>query len=390
MHIAERIGLVTPALTLAVSAKAKAMQAEGIDVCNLSAGRPEVDTPDHIKLAAKKALDEGKTKYGPVGGEPELREVIAHKLRTENGLDYTAENIAVNNGCKHSLFNLMMVLLEPGDEVLIHSPYWLSFPEMVRLAGGVPVFIKTDIHNGYKFTPEQLRQSITSKTRLLIFNSPSNPTGAVYTSAEIQAIAKVVVEKRIWVVTDEIFEKIIYDGAIHVSLASIGSEIFARTIVTSGFSKIYSMTGWRVGYMAGPEEVIKAVNTTQSHSTSNVCSFAQYGGIAAYADPKSQVWVEQIKQAYLERRDLMLKLINTIPGLSCHKPEGAFYLFPNISKTGIKSLEFCDALLEAEHVAAVAGIVFGADDHIRLSFATDLQVIEKAMKRLSIFMHSLI
>ena len=389
IHITKRVTSVTPALTLAMSAKAKSMQAAGIDVCNFSAGRPEIDTPDHIKAAAKKALDEGRTKYGPVGGEPELKEAIAHKLQTENGLNYTTENIAVNNGAKHSLFNLMMVLLEPGDEVLIHAPYWLTFPDMVKLAGGVPVIIETDQKNGYRLTPDQIRKAVTPRTRLLIFNSPCNPTGTVYTPEEIRAIGEAVVEKNLLVISDEIFEKIIYDGTTHVSIASFGKEIFDRTIVVSGFSKIYSMTGWRVGYMAGPTEIIKAVNATQSHSTSNVCAFAQIGAVACYADPRSNECVEQIRQGYLERRKLMMDLLADIPGLTCHKPEGTFYLFPNISQTGMKSIEFCDALIDKAHVAAVAGLVFGADDHIRLSFASEPHLIEKGLKRLATFVKSL-
>ncbi|WP_437820129.1 pyridoxal phosphate-dependent aminotransferase [Sorangium sp. So ce1078] len=389
MHISQRVRLLTPALTLSVSARAKAMQNRGIDVCNFSAGRPEFDTPDHIKAAAQRALDEGKTKYGPVGGEPELREVIAHKLRTENGLAYTAENVAVNNGAKHALFNLMMVLLEPGDEVLIHAPYWLSFPEMVKLAGGVPVLIETDLASGYKFTPAELERAITPRTRLLIFNSPSNPSGAVFTPEEIRGIAKVIVDKKLLVVSDEIFEKIVYDGAEHVSIGSMSPEAFARTIVVSGFSKIYSMTGWRVGYMAGPVEIINAVISAQSHSTSNVCSFAQYGGVAAYTDERSSQCVEQMRQAYVQRRRAMMDLLADVPGLRCRMPEGTFYLFPYIGDTGMRSVEFCEALLESQKVAAVAGAVFGADDHIRLSFATDLEVIEKGMKRLASFVRSL-
>jgi aspartate aminotransferase len=386
MKLAARVGQVAPSLSLAIAAKAKALKAEGIEVCNFSAGEPDFDTPTHIKAAAKNALDQGKTKYGPSSGEPKLRQAIARKLQTDNSLDYAAENVIVTNGGKHSLFNLMLALIEPGDEVIIPAPYWLSYPEMVKLASGVPVIVHTDASTGYKITPSQLRQSVTPKTKLFVFNSPCNPTGVVYTPAEIQALAEVVVEQDILVVSDEIYEKIIYDGAKHVSIGSLGPEIFERTIISSGFAKAYSMTGWRLGYLAGPDELIQATITIQSHSTSNVCTFAQYGAIAALESP--QDCVEQMRQAFAERRQVMLDRLNAIPGLVCAKPDGAFYMFVNISKTGLLSLEFCDALLESQQVATIPGIAFGADDHIRLSYATDMASIEKGMDRLDKFVGS--
>lgn len=386
MKLAGRVSQVTPSITLAIAAKAKAMKGEGIDVCSFSAGEPDFDTPAHIKAAAQKALDEGKTKYGPAAGEPKLREAIARKLQNENGLAYKAENVIVTNGGKHSLFNLMLAAIEPGDEVIIPAPYWLSYPEMVTLAGGISVIVPTDATTGYKITPEQLRKSLTPKTKLFILNSPSNPTGMVYTPEEIKALAEVVVEADIFVVSDEIYEKILYDGATHLCIGSLGEEIFARTIVSNGFAKGYSMTGWRIGYLAGPIDVIKATSTIQSHSTSNVCTFAQYGAIAALESP--QDCVEQMRQAFAKRRQVMLERLNAIPGLTCPKPDGAFYLFPDISKTGLKSLQFCDALLEEEQVAAIPGIAFGADDNIRLSYATDMATIEKGMDRLEKFVKS--
>lgn len=386
MKLAARVGEVTPSLTLAIAAKAKAMKLDGIDVCSFSAGEPDFDTPAHIKAAAQKALDEGKTKYGPAAGEPKLRQAIARKLQNENHLDYTAENVIVTNGGKHSLFNLMLALIEPGDEVIIPAPYWLSYPEMVKLAGGKPVIVQTDAATEYKITPAQLRSAITVHTKLFVFNSPCNPTGVVYTPTEIQALAEVIVEQDILVVSDEIYEKIIYDDAKHVSIGSLGKDIFARTIVSSGFAKAYSMTGWRLGYLAGAVELIKAVSTIQGHSTSNVCTFAQYGAIAAFED--SQDCVEQMRLAFAERRQVMLERIRDIPGVSCAPPNGAFYLFVNISKTGLSSLEFCDSLLETQQVAAVPGIAFGADDHIRLSYATDMASIEKGMDRLHKFVQS--
>jgi aspartate aminotransferase len=386
MKLAARVGQVPPSLTLAISAKAKAMKAEGIDVCSFSAGEPDFDTPAHIKAAAEKALEEGKTKYGPAAGEPKLREAIAQKLKTENKLDYQAANVIVTNGGKHSLFNLMLALIETGDEVIIPAPYWLSYPEMVKLAEGTPIIVSTDASTGYKITPDQLRAAITPKTKLFVLNSPSNPTGMVYTPAEIKALADVVVEKDIWVVSDEIYERILYDGAEHVSIGSLSPEIFNRTLISNGFAKAYSMTGWRLGYLAGPVELIKAVTTLQSHSTSNVCTFAQYGAVAALEN--SQDCVEEMRQAFAARRQVMLERLNSIPGLMCPKPDGAFYMFPDISKTGMKSLEFCDALLESQQVAVVPGVAFGADECIRLSYATDMASIEKGMDRLEKFVRS--
>ncbi|MGJ5674474.1 MAG: pyridoxal phosphate-dependent aminotransferase [Nostochopsis sp.] len=386
MKLAGRVSQVTPSITLAIAAKAKAMKGEGIDVCSFSTGEPDFDTPAHIKAAAQKALDEGKTKYGPAAGEPKLKEAIARKLKNDNGLDYKAENVIVTNGGKHSLFNLMLAAIELGDEVIIPAPYWLSYPEMVTLAGGVSVIVPTDASTGYKITPDQLRKSITPKTKLFILNSPSNPTGMVYTPEEIKALAEVVVEADIFVVSDEIYEKILYDGATHLCIGSLGEEIFARTIVSNGFAKGYSMTGWRVGYLAGPIDIIKATSTIQSHSTSNVCTFAQYGAIAALEG--SQDCVEQMRQAFAKRRQVMLGRVNAIPGLTCPQPDGAFYLFPDISKTGLKSLQFSDALLEEQQVAVIPGIAFGADDNIRLSYATDMATIQKGMDRLEKFVKS--
>lgn len=386
MKLAARVSQVTPSLTLAIAAKAKAMKAEGIDVCSFSAGEPDFDTPAHIKAAAAKALESGKTKYGPAAGEPKLREAIAQKLQSDNGLDYKAENVIVTNGGKHSLYNLIVALIDPGDEVIIPAPYWLSYPEMVTLVGGKPVIINTDASTGYKITPEQLKKAITPKTKLFVLNSPSNPTGMVYTPEEIKALAQVVVDADIFVVSDEIYEKILYDGAQHISIGSLGKEIFARTLISNGFAKGYSMTGWRLGYLAGPVEIIKAASTIQGHSTSNVCTFAQYGAIAALESP--QDCVEEMRQAFAKRRQIMLDRLNAIPGLSCPKPDGAFYLFPDISKTGLKSLEFCNALLEAHQVAVIPGIAFGADQNIRLSYATDLATIEKGMDRLEKFVCS--
>lgn len=386
MKLAARVSQVTPSITLAIAAKAKAMKAEGIDVCSFSAGEPDFDTPAHIKAAATKALDEGKTKYGPAAGEPKLREAIAHKLKNDNGLNYKSENVLVTNGGKHSLYNLIVALIDPGDEVIIPSPYWLSYPEMVTLVGGKSVIVETDASTGYKITPEQLKKAITPKTKLFVLNSPSNPTGMVYTPGEIKALAQVIVDADIYVVSDEIYEKILYDGAEHISIGSLGEEIFSRTLISNGFAKGYSMTGWRLGYLAGPVEIIKAASNIQGHSTSNVCTFAQYGAIAALES--SQDCVEEMRQAFAKRRQVMFDRLNAIPGLSTAKPDGAFYLFPDISKTGLKSLEFCNAILESHQVALIPGIAFGADKNIRLSYATDMATIEKGMDRLEKFVRS--
>jgi aspartate aminotransferase len=387
MKLADRVSQVSASLTLAISAKAKAMQAEGIDVLSFSAGEPDFVTPEHIVNAAKQALDQGKTRYGPAAGEPLLREAIAAKLHRDNQLSYTPDQIVVTNGGKQSLYNLMQVLINPGDEVIIPAPYWLSYPEMVKLAGGVPVILKTDIQGQFKVTPDQLRAAVTPRTRLFVFNSPSNPTGMVYTPDEVRALAAVVVEQDLLVVTDEIYEKILYDGAEHLSMGAVSPDVFERTMVSHGFAKTYSMTGWRVGYLAGPSDLMQGMIKLQGHSTSNVCTFAQYGAIAALQG--AQDCVEMMLQAFAERRQVMLEQLNSMPGVSCPAPKGAFYLFPDISAVGLGSVEFCETLLETHQVAVVPGRAFGADECIRLSYATDMTSIQAGMKRLATFISSL-
>ncbi len=385
MKLAARVNQVSTSITLAISAQAKAMKAEGIDVCSFSAGEPDFPTPKHICEAAKTALDEGKTRYGAAVGELRLRQAIANKLQQDNNLNYQAENIIVTNGGKFSLFNLMQALIESGDEVIIPAPYWLSYPEMVKLASGTPIIVETAAENDYKITPQQLEQAITPQTKLFVFNSPSNPTGAVYAPDEVRALAKVIVEQDILVVSDEIYEKILYDNAEHLSIGSIDESIFARTIVSSGFAKSHSMTGWRVGYGAAPLEILQAMAKIQGHSTSNVCTFAQYGAIAALES--SQECVQEMLTAFAERRSYMYRAINDIPQLSCPKPDGAFYLFVDISQTGKKSLDFCKELLETKQVAAIPGVAFGMDNCIRLSYATDMDTIKKGIKRLAEFVN---
>jgi aspartate aminotransferase len=383
MQPAKRLQQITPSLTLAISTKAKEMKATGMDVCDFSAGEPDFDTPIHIRTAAKEALDQGKTRYGAAAGVIELREAIAAKLLEENQLNFSAQQILVTNGGKHSLYNLMMALLNPGDEVIIPVPYWLSYPEMVRLADGTPIFVQTQEDQGYKITPEQLAAAITPQTKLFILNSPSNPTGMVYSPNEIKAIAAVLaVHPQVMVVSDEIYQKIRYDGVEHLSIGTV-ETVRDRTIISSGFAKAYSMTGWRIGYLAAPLDLIKSATTIQGHSTSNVCTFAQYGAIAALNS--SQACVEEMRQEFAKRRDLMYERLIGIDGISCPKPEGAFYLFPNISQLGMSSLAFSQALLEESSVAVVPGIAFGADSNIRLSYATDRNTIEKGCDRLATF-----
>jgi len=383
MKLAARVARVTPSQTLAISAQAKAMRADGMDVCSLSAGEPDFDTPLPIKAAAQRALDEGRTKYGPAAGEPPLREAIARKLQTENGLNYQAQNVIVTNGGKYSLYALMQALLDPGDEVLIPAPYWVSYPETVKLAGGEPAIVETAAEDGFKLTPDQLRAATTPRTKLVILNTPANPTGSVYTPEELRALAAAIIEQDLLVVADEIYERICYDGAQHVSVGALGPQIGERTIVSNGFSKSFAMTGWRVGYLAGPSDLIEAMTAIQSHSTSNVCTFAQYGAMAALETPLEEL--EHMRQTFDRRRQLVLERIDAMSGVSCPTPQGAFYVFADIGATGLGSFDFCQALLEQEQVAAVPGIAFGRDRCIRLSYATDWESLVQGMARLDRF-----
>ena len=386
MKLAARLAQVTPSLTLTIDGKAKAMKADGMDVISFSVGEPDFDTPTHIRAAAAAALEAGKTRYGATAGEMRLREVIAQKLQRDNQLCYGAENIIVTNGGKQSLYNVLMATIDPGDEVIIPAPYWVSYPEMVKLAGGTPIVVETTVETEFKITPEQLKQAITPRTKFFILNSPSNPTGMVYTPDEIRAIAQVIVEQDIWVISDEIYEKILYDGVEHLSIGAASPEVFERTIVSSGFAKTYAMTGWRVGFLAAPLPIIKAVSTIQGHSTSNVCTFAQYGAIAAYDSP--QDCVQEMLQAFSQRRQVILELMNAIPGINCPKPYGAFYVLADISKLGMRSLDFCDALLEEQQVAAIPGLAFGTEGCIRLSYATSVENIQRGIDRLAVFAKS--
>src|SRR5882724_5232071 len=385
--ISARAASLAPSLTLAIDSKAKQMKADGIDVVGFGAGEPDFDTPQHIKDAAAKALADGFTKYTPSAGIPELRQAIADKFKRENGLSYKPSQIIVSCGGKHSCYNVILATCEEGDEVLIPAPYWLSYPEMVKLASATPVILETSDKTEFKVTPEQLRAAITPRTRLFILNSPSNPTGSVYTPEEIKALGDICVEKEVLIMSDEIYEHLLYDGATHKSVASFSQAHYEHTIVVHGFAKAWSMTGWRLGFLAAPEPIAKAIDAVQSHSTSNPTSFAQKGGVAALTGPQDHLpkWLAE----FSKRREFAFKKLNSIPGISCVNAKGAFYLFPNISKIGLKSADFCAKLLEQQKVAAVPGIAFGADDYLRISYATSMANIEKGLERMDKFVRSL-
>jgi aspartate aminotransferase len=385
--IAKRAAALTPSITLAIDSKAKQMKAEGIDVVGFGVGEPDFDTPQHIKDAAIKALNDGFTKYTPASGIPELRQAVADKFKRENGLNYKPSQIIISCGGKHSCYNIMMALCEAGDEVIIPAPYWLSYPEMVKLAEATPVILQTSDKTEFKVTPQQLRNAITPRTRLFILNSPSNPTGSVYTRDELKALGDICVEKNVMILSDEIYEHLLYDGATHTSVASFSQAHYDHTIVVHGFAKAWSMTGWRLGFLAAPEPIAKAIDAIQSHSTSNPTSFAQKGGVEALRGPQDHLpkWLAE----FAKRRAYAYEKLNSIPNISCVNAKGAFYLFPNISKTGLKSMDFCAKLLEQEKVAAVPGIAFGADDYIRISYATSMANLQKGCERIDKFVRSL-
>lgn len=384
MEISERVEKLSPSLTLAITAKAKKLQSEGADIINFGAGEPDFDTPEHIKIAAMGSLDAGFTKYTDSSGIPELREAIAEKLATDNQLKYDPQQITVSCGAKHALFNALMAVLNPGDEVLIPAPYWLSYPEMVRLAGGEPVIVPTTAESGYKITPDQFLENMSPLTKLIIINSPGNPTGAVYTENELAALAEVALDEEIMILSDEIYEKLVYGGAKHASIASFSNEVYEQTITVNGFSKAYSMTGWRLGYSAAPKNVAKAINSLQSHSTSNPTSFAQKGALAAYKGP--QECVEEMRVDYERRLNKTCNLLDGIPTLEYVRPEGAFYVLISIAKTGMDSVAFSDKLLEEEKVAVVPGIAFGDDATIRISYATSMTQVEEGIRRIRRFL----
>ncbi len=380
MKLAGRVSNISESVTLAIGARAKKMVREGIDVISLAAGEPDFDTPEHIKEAAVKAINEGFTKYTPSSGMLELRQAISRKFKKDNGLDYAPEQIVVSNGAKHSINNVFQVLCEKGDEVLIPAPYWLSYPAMVNMAEATPVVVPARKENNFKLTEGDLESKITKKTRCLILNSPSNPTGSVYTKSELEMVARVAVRHKFFVMSDEIYEKLIYGNTKHVSIASLGKAINDLTITVNGVSKSYSMTGWRIGYAAGPLEVMKAIGNLQSHAASNPASISQRATLAALED--SQDCVDKMRAEFAKRRDIMVAGIEAIRNMSCVRPEGAFYLFCDISKLKMGSVEVANRLLDEAKVATIPGEPFGSDDFIRLSFATGEEKIKKALGRI--------
>lgn len=383
---------ISPSPTLSIDSKFKEMKANGEDVVGFGAGEPDFDTPQHIKDAAIAAINAGKTKYTPAAGTLALRKAVADKFKRENGLDYKPSNIVVSNGAKHALVNTFMAILNPGDEVIIPAPYWVSYPEMVKLADGVPVSIQTTEEDGFKVTADEIRAAITDKTKALILNSPSNPTGMVYTREELQAIAEVAVEKNIYVVSDEIYEHLIYEGE-HVSIASFNDKIKDLTIVINGVSKTYAMTGWRIGYAAANDEIAKAMANIQSHASSNPNSIAQEAAVAALTGGDEEIL--RMKRHFQKRRDFMVEMINSIDGVSCSMPHGAFYIMMNISKLKGKELygtaitssdDFAELFLKVAKVAVVPGRGFEAEDFVRWSYATSMDNIVEGLERLKKFL----
>ncbi len=377
---------VSPSPTLAVDAKAKALQAAGEDVCGFAAGEPDFDTPEHIKEACIAALKAGKTKYAPTPGIEPLRQALADKYLADYGLKYAPSQFVVSPGGKFSCYLTILALCSPGDEVIIPAPFWVSYPEMVKLAGATPKLVLADDTTGFKLTPAQLEAAITPKSRLLIINSPSNPTGAVYTKPELEALVDVALRHNLYIMSDEIYEHLTYDGAKHFSPATFSKEAEARTVIVSGFAKTYSMTGWRLGTLVAPAPIAKACAELQSQMSSNATTFAQFGAVAALKEKeKTQAALTMMLAAFDRRRKFLHGELNKIPGVSCLLAQGAFYLFPNISKFGMKDLDFCNRLLEQQKVAAVPGSAFGAEGYLRLSYATSDEIIAKGVARLAAF-----
>ena len=387
MEISERASRLTPSLTLSIDSKAKAMKAEGIDVCGFGAGEPDFDTPEHIKQAAIEALQAGFTKYTPSAGIPELRAAIAEKFQNDNGLTYRPSQIIVSCGAKHSCYNAILATCQPGDEVIIPSPYWVSYPDMVRLVGAEPVIVQTTEKNNWKMRPEDFENAMTPRTKMLIINSPGNPTGAVYTREELAALVEIASGEEIYILSDEIYEKLVYDDAKHVSVGSISKEAYDLTITVNGFSKSYAMTGWRLGYLAAPDEVAKAVDSIQSHSTSNPCSFGQRGALAALKGDQQSL--ADMRDEFDMRRNYMIDRLSKIPNITAVKPQGAFYVLVNISQLGLTSQNFADRLLSKSNVAVVPGAAFGDDRTIRFSYATSIDIIKKGLDRFQDFCRTL-
>ncbi len=381
MKLSNRLSSLSPSLTLQITAKAKELQAKGEDVVSFGAGEPDFDTPEYIKKAAIDAINRGMTKYTVESGIIELKNAIVEKFKRDNKIEYATNQVIVSCGAKHSLFNAFQAILNEGDEVIIPVPFWLSYPEMVKCAGGVPVYVNTTMKNGFKVTIDDLKKTITPRTKALVINSPSNPTGGVYDESELIEIANVAKNYNIFVISDEIYEKLVYDGFQCTSIAALDEDIKKRTITVNGFSKAYSMTGWRLGYLACDANLAKVIAAYQSHSTSNPTSFAQYGAVAALTHP-DQSEIEKMRTSFEKRRNLMYDLIAQIKKMSAFKPTGAFYMFCDISASGMQAMEFASRLLAEAKVAVIPGESFGSEKHIRLSFAVSEDTIKKGILRI--------
>lgn len=390
--LANRLSLVKPSPTLAVTAKATELKAAGKDVIGLGAGEPDFDTPEHVKYAAIEAINKGETKYTPVSGTAALKKAITEKFKRENNLEYQANQIVAGVGAKQIIFNAMIATLNAEDEVIIPAPYWVSYPDMVLFAEGKPVIVNCEEKDGFKLKPENLEKAITAKTKWLILNSPSNPTGAAYSKEELKALAEVLIKHpHVHILADDIYEHLIYDGFTFYTIAQIEPKLFERTLTVNGVSKAYAMTGWRIGYAGGSKEIIKAISDIQSHSTSNACSISQAASVAALSG--NQNFLQDWKKSFAARRNLVVDALNKIEGITCLKPEGAFYVFPNITELFGKKTpagkiitngeQFCDYLLEEELVAAVAGSAFGMEGYFRISYATGETALTKAMERIN-------
>ena len=393
--LADRMKTLAPSPTLAMQAKAKAMRAQGINVISFGAGEPDFDTPARIKQAAVRAMESGHTKYTEVGGVPELRAAVCEKLRRDQGIEYAPDEVVVSCGAKHTLYNIVMALVNPGDEVLIPSPYWVSYPEQVRLLGGVPVPVPTHESTGFDLDPESVARAITPRTKLIIVDSPGNPTGAVFSADALRRVGELAVRHGLWVVSDECYEALTYEGR-HVSIASLSPEIKARTIVVNTCSKAYAMTGWRIGYAAGPRAIIRGMTDVQSQVTSNPTSVAQWAAVEALAGPQDEI--AKMVGEFDRRRRVIVDGLNAMPGVRCVMPKGAFYAFPNVSGLFGKTYQgqrlqgssaVCQFLLDEARIATVAGVDFGSDDHIRLSYATGLETIQEGLARMDRAVRSL-
>ena len=396
MQLSKKAGNISPSITLEITAKANELKSQGIDVVSFGAGEPDFNTPENIIEAAIKAMKDGKTKYTPAGGILQLKETICNKFKNDTNLAYKPSQIIVSTGAKQSLANTFMAILNPGDEVLIPVPYWVSYPELVKLADGVPVFVNTDEKDNYKYTIESLNSALTSKTKAILLNSPNNPTGTIYNKEELVEIAEFAKENDLIIISDEIYEKLIYDGNEHISIASLSQDAYERTIVINGVSKTYAMTGWRLGYAAASEQIVKHMTSIQSHMTSNVNTITQYAAIEALNGPVEDL--NNMVKEFESRRNFMIEKLNSIDGISIIKPNGAFYIMVNISEylntslngTNISnSLDFAKVLLEEEKVAVIPGSGFGLDNYVRLSYATSKEIIGKGIERISSFLNKL-